>query len=58
MNEPKPQRQSFSTKPINKPTGTDNITAVKKESCRGEMFFGESIIRRYKAQGLRHKSYR
>jgi len=32
MNEPKPQRQSFSINQTKKPTGTDNITAVKKES--------------------------
>jgi hypothetical protein len=30
--------------PMSRLMGTDNINAVKKESCRGEIFFGDSIL--------------
>jgi hypothetical protein len=55
IKEPNPHLQSFSTANTSKLSGNANIKAVKNESCRGEMFFGESILRRYKAQVTRHK---
>lgn len=59
MNEPKPHRQSFSTANTSKLSGNANIKAVKKESCRGEMFFRESICEdtRRKVQGLRMNNH-
>ena len=51
-----PQSQFFSTKSTNRLNGNANIRAVKNESCLGEVFLGESILRRYKAQGTRYKS--
>ena len=47
MNDPNPHIQLFSTKKISKPMGTDNINAVNKESCRGEIFLVETMLASY-----------
>jgi hypothetical protein len=46
MNDANPHRQSFSAIKISELMGIDKINAVKKESCRGEMFLGESMVRK------------
>jgi hypothetical protein len=43
MNDPNPHIQFFSIKKMRRLTGTDKINAVNKESCRGEIFFVETI---------------
>src|SRR6185503_13471780 len=45
----------FSISKTSKLIGIANPNAVKNESWRGEMFFIENMLRRYKEEGTRHK---
>jgi len=49
-NEPIAHNQFFSIKKIRVHIGTDKTSAVNKESCLGEMFLVEIILRRYKEE--------
>ena len=46
-NEPIAHNQLFSIKKISEQMGTANISAVNKESCRGEMFLVGTMIASY-----------
>ena len=51
-----PIHQLFSTYPISMLIGIANTNALKAESCLGEIFLVENIIRRYRVQGTRIKA--